>query len=215
MEQIRWEDIVSSGKWHFDPLKKTKDYFSVGRFVGDWEEELRGLDLSCFESSFVGEGDCNCNDIWLSWGYKKGLIHYLYTDEVPAVFEKMGDYFKLSYTRTTIHSQLPGHMNPLHLDQYLRLKEKLQQSGKLSDTTKFVRMLVALEDWEWGHYILIGNSVWHQWRKGDIVTLEEEVPHLTANAGKKARHMLTITGVLNEKNLNLFRGKYKKILVGK
>ena len=37
---------------------------------------------------------------------------------------------------------------------------------KVSDDTEVIRYLVQLNDWNWGHYVLIGNISIHQYRIG-------------------------------------------------
>lgn len=186
--------------------KSKPDYFLLGRFIGDWKNELKGLDLDISKIYYAPEDSSNVQN-WTGWGYQNPLPLYIVNEGSADVFKKMAAHFKLNNPLASIQSLLPGYMVPLHVDRYSSYNNPESLDGK-SET---VRVIVALEDWDFGHYFLIGNSVWHQWKKGEAVVWKKGVLHATANVGKRPRHILTITGELNEESSDLFRKTYQEI----
>ena len=52
--------------------------------------------------------------------------------------------------------QPPGKAIPWHRDSYNNYRRNF---AKVSDDTEVIRYLVQLNDWNWGHYVLVGNDV--------------------------------------------------------
>ena len=57
------------------------------------------------------------------------------------------------------------------------------------------RVLTFCEDWQWGHYFLLGNHVCHQYRAGDSFRVKPNVWHMTANMGVNPKISMTFTGI--------------------
>ena len=57
------------------------------------------------------------------------------------------------------------------------------------------RVLTFAEDWQWGHYFLLGNHVCHQYTAGDSYQVKPNVWHMTANMGVNPKISLTFTGI--------------------
>jgi len=75
----------------------------------------------------------------------------------------------------------------MHIDKLYDLDE---------DQNKVIRIMVMLEDWEPGQFIMYGNKMFDRWKKGDIHKFDwMNIPHATANASLHPRPMLVITGV--------------------
>jgi kynureninase len=53
---------------------------------------------------------------------------------------------------------------------------------------------VFLEDWKSGHYFEIDNVAHLNWRKGDYVLWNNDVPHFAGNFGIEPRYTMQITG---------------------
>ena len=65
---------------------------------------------------------------------------------------------------------------------------------------KIMRVMIALNDWEPGHFWSYGNYQYQQWRAGDVTTFDwQNIPHCTANAGHNPRLTFQLTGVMTEK----------------
>lgn len=82
----------------------------------------------------------------------------------------------------------PGHMLPIHYDGkegFIRL------TGRDPD----VRFVVAVEDWDWGHFVQIHDKMLTNWKAGDTYIVPPKIFHLSGNAGIRPKLTLTITGV--------------------
>lgn len=75
----------------------------------------------------------------------------------------------------------------------------------VSDPKLVRRYLIFMEDWIWGHYFLVGNSVVHQWRAGDVITWPHRMRHVSANVGLTPKLTLQVTGVYREDSAVLTR----------
>jgi hypothetical protein len=51
-----------------------------------------------------------------------------------------------------------------------------------------------MEDWQSGHYFEIAGRPVVDWKKGDFVSFNFDVPHMAYNMGIKPRYTLQITG---------------------
>jgi hypothetical protein len=210
------------GTWHFDPQRLVPgDLRVLGRIHGDWAEALKRVRFkprfSCRSGGEAGSGaswdrvfplvqaqEKNSDDVrWDSmhaqdlarWGYRpENVEHETHDGELPEVFKKIGASLPLKDCHIDLNRQRPGQMTPVHTDT--RLHEYGLQRVYDGDFTKptFVRLLIALAPWDWGHYCFIGNGVWHQWRSGEMAMIPWQVLHGTANCGRYDRYFLSVTG---------------------
>ena len=97
-----------------------------------------------------------------------------------------------------LHVQHPGQVWNLHLD-------KLEKWNP-TDPAKVMRVMIALNDWEPGHFFSYGNYVHTGWHAGDVTTFDwQNLPHSTANAGHAPRITLQMTGVITDKTRDFLR----------
>lgn len=103
------------------------------------------------------------------------------------------------------HVQFPGEVTVFHTDIFSPSHEFLPQYAQddsdqaVGKDTGTRRIIVALEDWDWGHVFQFGCSNWTHWRAGDVVYWEYGVPHCTANMGYVPRISASITGYATSK----------------
>ena len=100
--------------------------------------------------------------------------------------------------------QPPGKFIPWHRDSYNNYRRNF---AKVSDDTEVIRYLVQLNDWNWGHYVAVGNDVIHQYKMGDIHCWPEGIYHCTGNAGLWPRYCLTITGCVTPDSLHIKKAR--------
>ena len=84
---------------------------------------------------------------------------------------------------------------PLHQDSYNSYKKMFD----IQDPSVIWRCIVFLEDWKSGHYFEIDGSAHMNWRAGDYVMWNNDVPHYAGNFGLEPRYTMQITGMQNEK----------------
>ena len=132
------------------------------------------------------------------FGYGKDFIVSDLTWEVPESFNKIGIWFGMENSKMRLHVQRPGQMWNLHLD-------KLEKWNP-EDPSKVMRVMIALNDWEPGHFFSYGNYTHTGWHAGDVTTFDwQNIPHSTANAGHSPRITLQLTGVVTDKTRDFLR----------
>lgn len=125
------------------------------------------------------------------FGYGKDYVISDLTWQVPEIFNKINLWFGMSNSRMRLHVQHPGQVWNLHIDKLDKWHPE--------DPSQVMRVMIALTDWEPGHFWSYGNYVHRQWRAGDVTTFDWcNIPHATANAGHSPRVTLQITGVKTE-----------------
>lgn len=131
-------------------------------------------------------------------GYGKDFVVSDLTWEVPETFNKIADCFGMKNCKMRLHVQHPGQMWNLHID-------KLEKWNP-EDPSKVMRIMIALNDWEPGHFFSYGNYTHSQWYAGDVTTFDwQNLPHATANAGHGPRITLQMTGVVTEQTTEFLR----------
>jgi hypothetical protein len=78
---------------------------------------------------------------------------------------------------------------PTHQDTYFRYRDLYNTA--LEDC---FRVIIFLADWSSGHMFEIDNAPVTNWKAGDYVYWESDVPHMAANMGLVKRYTLQLTG---------------------
>lgn len=220
-----WEWNKENFPWHYDPSSKQKDVQYVGRFTCDNFEEVVQQAVSRFkpedeydEVSFKGE-PYNDEAKEIMEGYHNDLTRAGFTkhntggrqtrDHLPRQLTEMAQKSGLWNPQIMFLEQPPGKFIPWHRDSYNNYRRNF---AKVSDEHEVIRYLVQLNDWQWGHYVSVGNDVIHQYQIGDIHCWPEGIYHCTGNAGLWPRYCLTITGCVTPSALHLQEPKEIKIL---
>ena len=194
------------GDWHLDNSRKSEDYSYIGRLKMNFEPliDLMKNDDVFTEFRIVEEikehGSLTerIKD-FQKWGYTEhNTISLQITDkEYPDLFKPFKEFGGFGECNVVALKQYPGQFLPFHQDTYIGFKKE----HNLSDDTIVTRYSVMLEDWKWGHYFLAGNSVFHQWKQGDIIELPPKMHHITCNGGIEPKLTMTITGTVTDKFL--------------
>lgn len=219
----KWETTKKRSRWHFDPAQPSteNDFLHVCRFEGDWQEDIkncrrRSKDFRWVknEEKFSGEIQdlVNSNaDPGLS------LFSSARIDDMP-VLKKMVDYLKLERCETRFHDQTTGQMVHWHLDIFSTLDkfDDTENSVKLpyGKAGEAQRFTVMLDDWKHGQVFAIGNTYFHQWKKGDCITWNwKHMPHATGNLGWEVRPLLQITGWMTTATIQILHNSSKDNII--
>ena len=81
----------------------------------------------------------------------------------------------------------------LHADTYGTFTRKYNV-----DKDQVFRVVTFAQDWDWGHYFLMGNHVCHQYTAGTSYRVQPNVWHLTANNGINPKVTITYTGIIDD-----------------
>ena len=210
-KQSSWELTKQHSGYHFDNFKFDPDQDRVttlGNIDPFWKEELDTIIELAKPKTWRTRGkegnerpgeEYDQEDYDLEqFGYGKDHIVSDLTWEVPSTFDKIAVWFGMDNCKMRLHVQRPGQMWNLHLD-------KLEKWNP-EDPSKVMRIMIALNDWEQGHFFSYGNYMHSGWHAGDVTTFDwQNLPHSTANAGHGPRITLQITGVATDKTRDFLR----------
>jgi len=201
-----WETTKAKSKYHFDNFKNDPQVDKVtklGRIIHDWHDDvaeiIKDAKPATWETrGYKGEGvmppreDLAAEEYDLeNQGYGKDYqITHINWKLTPALKE-VSKLFGLEDCMERVHVQMPGEVWNLHLD-------KLQKWCP-EEPWRVMRIMIALNDWEPGHFWSYGNYLHKQWHAGDVTTFDwQNLPHSTANAGHNPRVTFQLTGVITE-----------------
>jgi len=134
---------------------------------------------------------------WRSLGYTQTKFTgdmYDMRFEEPEWMDEFRKYLPWDHFSWSIYRMKPGCALPKHSDLYLRFR-KLHN---VDDFSKIRRAIVFLDDWQSGHYFDIDDTPILQWKAGEMVIWESDVPHCAANVGVTNRYTLQITGLATD-----------------
>ena len=114
--------------------------------------------------------------------------------------DSIGNQFPFESYNTRFSILPPHSVSIYHLDHNFIAAEdgnKIYQGGFDKDygCRKF---LIALDDRTKGNAFYFGNAPW-DWKKGDIVLLENAVPHYGANFSNLSRAFFMVTGIIDSR----------------
>ena len=207
MSISNWQSAQERSRYHFDKWQTDTDAVQhLGRFTGEWQEEIdraiqdaRPLNWSNRREGTgrpIGDVIAEENDLIEAGADPKMTIYRGLKDfsQYP-VLQQMTDVFALESVKSKLHVQFTGESLNLHIDKLYDLD---------ADPNNVIRIMVMLQDWEPGQFLMYGNQMFDRWRAGDIHTFDwQNLPHATANASLTPRPMLVVTGVKTEKTRQL------------
>ena len=203
MSISNWQSARERSRYHFDKWQTDTDAVQhLGRFTGEWHEEInqaiqdaRPLNWSNRREGTgrpMGDVTAEENDLITAGADPKMTIYRGLKDfsHYPTL-QRMTDVFALEPVKSKLHVQFTGESLNLHIDKLYDLD---------ADPNNVIRIMIMLQDWEPGQFLMYGNQMFDRWRAGDIHTFDwQNLPHATANASLTPRPMLVVTGVKTEK----------------
>lgn len=221
----REEFVKSLGLWHYDKSLQKSEFTVLTRVEGFYEElqwiknnlkQIRDTwnDQSINQiENIVGAQDSRHLEIMQ--GQKNDKLHAGYKLDQPmyrikqcdstSVFYKIADALGLEHAHARYHVQFPGEVTVFHTDIYSPAHEFLPKfchdivDEKIGHDIGIRRVIIALEDWEFGQCLMFGADVWKQWQAGDVIYWPYGVPHCGANMGFIPRISASITGLATNK----------------
>lgn len=219
-----WNYRRKSSEWHFDPTieGESPDKLKINfvKFKGDWQAELDAtvydkrppLDLSQYLVRLGVQ-----EHIELGVDTRIEGLRASVNSNIHKKISKIVESFGLEKPLAQILLQKPGEMFTLHVDAICHDNFNRHEVTDINDVEtdhESVRVFVALQDWSWGQYLLMGNHHWTQWKAGDVMWFRwQDLPHASANSGHMNRPFLKITGKKTKKFDELLEGQNKIINV--
>lgn len=207
-----WEITKKRSTYHFDNLQfdsKQDCITPLGHIEPFWLDRLDDIVHTAEPKTWRTRGqgadrpseEYDQEDYDLEqFGYGRDHIVGDLTWAIPDYLKEIGTWFAMDNSKMRLHVQQPGQVWNLHLDKLEKWHPK--------DPSRVMRIMIALNDYEPGHFFSYGNYVHTLWRAGDIHTFDwQNIPHSTANAGHGPRITLQITGIVTTQTI-----KYLKTL---
>ena len=209
-----WEELKTKSKYHFNKWHKDTDCIEhLGRFTGSWQTELQEVinDTKPLnwsnrrEGTGRPDGDVQAeeNDLIEAGADPKMTIYRgLKNFTKCPTLQRMTDFFALEPVKSKLHIQFTGEVLNMHIDKLYDLD---------ADPKNVARIMIMLQDWEPGQFLMYGNQMFDRWRTGDIHKFDwQNIPHATANASNKPRPMLVVTGVMSDTTRKILSKEIKK-----
>lgn len=143
-------------------------------------------------------------------GYHPNAAMYRIKNCGPnSYFTKFAKEIGLKCGLARYHVQFPGEVTAWHTDIFSPAHEFLvNERNDIPDQEigldqNIRRILIALEEWDWGHILSFGKTPWINWNAGDVVYWDYGVPHGSANMGYRPRISVSITGEITDKFLEI------------
>ena len=172
-----------------EPIKidmNTEVFFNV-----KWED-YRG---SCIQHQKTEQSDLHPNN-----GMPKSLvldntaIHQKFFDSHDVDYEELGKQTGIDVVSVSVIKQEPGNIIPKHRDMFFKIKEKYPDVK-----SEMVRANIFLEDWKSGHYLEFDEKPYTHWKANEGFVINQDVIHLSANAGLDDKYTLQVSGFYNDK----------------
>jgi len=227
--------LESLGHWHYDKkLCADNEFKVITRIHTDYSEELFELkqqleivkttwndqSIKTIRRKVAQTTNAAINlDIMsgqeqdkLRAGYHmdKAMYHVKKVD-AGSIWERIGHQFGLENPLVRLHVQFPGDITVWHTDIFSPQHDLLPGEISVTEETVgqdmgFRRIIIALEDWDWGQCFMFGAKTWSQWQAGDTIYWKFGTPHCAANMGLSPRICMSVTGKLTaqfEKLINV------------
>ena len=209
-----WQEAKARSTYHFNKWHTDTDIVQhLGKFTGGWQTEVQAVinDAKPLNWSNRREGtgrpdgdvEAEENDLREAGADPKMIIYRGLKDFTKCpTLQKMTDFFGLQPVKSKLHIQFTGEVLNMHIDKLYDLDV---------DPKNVIRIMVMLQDWEPGQFLMYGNQQFDRWRAGDIHKFDwPNIPHATANASNKPRPMLVVTGVKSKTTNKILTKEIKK-----
>ena len=171
-----------------EPVKLDMDtevFFNV-----KWEDYR----CSCIQHQKVEQKDLHPdNKMPKSLVIDNTAIHQKFFDKIEVDYFELGEKIGIGVISVSVIKQEPGNIIPKHRDMFFKIRVQYPNVE-----TELVRANIFLEDWKSGHYIEFDEQPHTHWKANEGFILNQDVIHLSANAGLEDKYTLQISGFYND-----------------
>ena len=163
--------------------------YAFGHVTPWWDNEFKTLNYRHYPLNNKHD-----EERWIKEGYTGITLNgWLYNMDQP--MPKFADPFFTLFDWDNIglafYRMDTLYALPVHQDSYVSYRKKFN----IVDPSCIWRGIVFLEDWKSGHYFEIDNRAYLNWKAGDYVYWNNDVPHFAGNFGVESRYTMQITGM--------------------
>lgn len=223
----REEFVKSLNLYHYDRTNTSADFVKIqtidsSKYQAELQEILKNIDLvkktwnnqsiDQIEESVKKQGP---RQVEIMQGQKNDKVKAGYQTDVAmyrvnncnssSYFYTLAQELGLERPLARYHVQFPGEVTVWHTDIFSPAHEFLTElvgnvpDDKIGTDKNIRRVLISLDNWDWGHMLVFGKTPWINWTAGDIIYWEYGVPHGSANMGYTPRISVSITGLASDK----------------
>lgn len=159
-----------------------------------WTDEFKSLEYKYFPAKDQSNYNNNSNS-WVNQGYagintNGGL--YDMSNGMPDWASRFLELFDWKDQGVSLFSMKTCDFLPVHSDHYATYRRIFD----IQDPGVIWRAIVFLEDWKSGHYFEINGVANTNWKAGDWVAWNYDMPHAAGNFGIENRYTAQITGCI-------------------
>ena len=163
--------------------------YEFGHIEPWWDESFKELD-------YIYTPLTNTDDLirWINEGYHGINLNggiYDMKQTMPEYATPFFTLFDWDNIGITFFKLSTCEALPVHVDAY----NSYRTMFNITDPTVIWRCVVFMEDWKSGHYFEIDGKPHLEWKKGDYVRWNNDVPHFAGNFGVENRYTMQITGM--------------------
>ena len=217
MSKSNWEDAKKRSNYHFNnDIIDKNNIKHIGKFIGSWKKEVdevindaKKLNWSNRRASTDrpnNDVQAEENDLINAGADPKMTIYRGLTDFSKCkTIQKISEYWGLDKLKAKMHVQFTGEVLNMHIDKLYDLDD---------DPNNVIRIMIMLDDWQPGQFLIYGNQVFDRWESGHIHYFDwQNLPHATANASLYPRPMLVLTGVMTDRTRELIKVQSNHYLI--
>ena len=116
-------------------------------------------------------------------------IHQKFFDRDEVDYEELGKQTNMEVVSVSVIKQEPGNIIPKHRDMFHKITTEFPDRKSMK-----VRANIFLEDWKSGHYLEFDEEPCTHWKANEGYILNNQVIHLSANAGLEDKYTLQVSG---------------------
>ena len=116
-------------------------------------------------------------------------IHQKFFDKDEVDFVELGKQTNMEVVSVSVIKQEPGNIIPKHRDMFHKITTEFPDKKSMK-----VRANIFLEDWKSGHYLEFDEEPCTHWKANEGYILNNQVIHLSANAGLEDKYTLQVSG---------------------
>tara|TARA_Y100000310_G_scaffold345224_1_gene462867 strand:+ start:5933 stop:6577 length:645 start_codon:yes stop_codon:yes gene_type:complete len=203
---------VSPG-WHYDKWQETVELFKVNqiKLSKETESKVSRIIKSPYEEGgikrvHIGDATKKIDNEVISArithmteaGYKPSdyFIEFI-NDKFLELEKNISNIYSITNYHACAVIVEPAQCMPVHDDTYSFLQKYMKKNHPeiQYQLHNIKRYLTFLTDWEWGQCLGAGNTIAHQWRKGDTYQWKHKMLHWCSNASMKPMVFFEITGL--------------------